>query len=149
MSYVLNIRRGFMKKIFLLILILFLPFCAFAKGDNEFEKIYKKTIMIDLDGVLDNYTTYDKNSIPEIKTGAADFIKRLDKTGKYELVLFTTRSPKLATEWLIQNKIDKYFKDVTNVKYPAYIYLDDRAIQFRGDYKTTFEKIEKFNIYWK
>lgn len=103
--------------------------------------------MIDLDGLLDNYSTYDKNSIPEIKIGAVDFIERLDKTGKYELILFTTRSPKLATEWLIKNKIDKYFKDVTNVKYPAYIYLDDRAVQFRGDYKTTFDEIEKFNIF--
>jgi len=125
------------------------PFYAFAKGDDSYATNYKKTIMIDLDGVLDNYSTYDKDSIPEIKTGAVDFIERLDKTGKYELVLFTTRSPKLATEWLIKNKIDKYFKDVTNVKYPAYIYLDDRAIQFRGDYKTTFDEIEKFNTYWK
>ena len=125
------------------------PFYVFAKDDNGYTKNYKKTIMIDLDGVLDNYSTYDKNSIPEIKTGAVDFIKRLDKTGKYELVLFTTRSPKLATEWLIKNKIDKYFKDVTNVKYPAYIYLDDRAIRFKGDYRTTFDEIEKFNIYCK
>ena len=125
------------------------PFYAFAKGDDCYATNYKKTIMIDLDGVLDNYSTYDKNRIPEIKMGAVDFIKKLDKTGKYELVLFTTRSPKLATEWLIKNKIDKYFKDVTNVKYPAYIYLDDRAIQFRGDYKTTFDEIEKFNTYWK
>ena len=138
-----------MKKLFLLVLFLFLPFYAFAKSDSDYAKNYKKTIMIDLDGVLDNYSTYDKNRIPEIKTGAVDFIERLDKTGKYELVLFTTRSPKLATEWLIKNKIDKYFKDVTNVKYPAYIYLDDRAVQFRGDYKNTFEEIEKFNIYWK
>ena len=125
------------------------PFYAFAKSDSDYAKNYKKTIMIDLDGVLDNYSTYDKDSIPEIKTGAVDFIKKLDKTSKYELVLFTTRSPKLATEWLIKNKIDKYFKDVTNVKYPAYIYLDDRAVQFRGDYKTTFDEIEKFNVYWK
>ena len=134
---------------FCFIFQIYYPFYVFAKDDNGYTKNYKKTIMIDLDGVLDNYSTYDKNSIPEIRTGAVDFIKRLDKTGKYELVLFTTRSPKLATEWLIKNKIDKYFKDVTNVKYPAYIYLDDRAIQFRGDYKTTFDEIEKFNIYWK
>lgn len=138
-----------MKKLFLLVLFLFLPFCAFAKSDNGYATNYKKTIMIDLDGVLDNYSTYDKNNIPEIKQGAKDFIKKLDKTGKYELVLFTTRSPKLATEWLMQNKIDKYFKDVTNVKYPAYIYLDDRAVQFKGSYETAFEEIEKFNIYWK
>lgn len=128
---------------------LFSPIYALAQGDVYAEKEYKKVIMIDLDGVLDNYSKYDKNNIPEIKQGAKDFIKRLNKTGKYELVLFTTRSPKLATEWLVKNKIDKYFKDVTNVKYPAYIYLDDRAVPFKGSYETAFEEIEDFKIYWK
>lgn len=43
-------------------------------------------------------------------------------------ILFTTRNNLEATKWLIENKIDKYFKNVTNVKIPAYLYLDDRAI---------------------
>ena len=94
-------------------------------------KTMEKTIMIDLDGVLDNYDgNFDKNNIPEIKPGAKEFIIKL--SSNYELILFTTRSSKQATLWLQENKIDKYFKDVTNVKIPAYIYIDDRALKFIG-----------------
>ena len=111
--------------------------------------MHKRTIMIDLDGVLDDYSKYDENNIPEIKKGAKEFIKKLHSTGKYELVLFTTRIPKLSLNWLVENKMDKYFKDVTNVKYPAYIYLDDRAIQFKGNYENALDEIEKFKVYWQ
>ena len=64
-------------------------------------------------------------------------------------ILFTTRNNLEATKWLIDNKIDKYFKNVTNVKIPAYLYLDDRAIVFEGDYQNTIKQIEDFKVYWK
>ena len=130
---------NFQKMAFLLIVILL-----------NLELLYgapmKKTIMIDLDGVLDNYTVYTEE-IPEIRKGAKDFVKKLSKD--YELILFTTRPSKQAVIWLQKNKIDKYFKDVTNVKTPAYIYLDDRAVQFEGDYDKTLDEINKFKAYWK
>lgn len=106
----------------------------------------KKTIMIDLDGVLDNYTVYT-DEIPDMRDGAKNFVKNL--SDNYELILFTTRDSKQAVEWLQANKIDKYFKNVTNVKKPAYIYIDDRALKFNGDYEKTLDEIEKFNVYWK
>ncbi len=37
----------------------------------------KKTLMIDLDGVLNNYTKYEENFIPEIREGAAEFLPNL------------------------------------------------------------------------
>jgi len=106
----------------------------------------KKTIMIDLDGVLDNYTVYT-DEIPSIRSGAREFVKKL--SDNYELVLFTTRNSKQAVEWLQSNKIDNYFTGVTNVKSPAYIYIDDRALNFSGDYDKTLDEIEKFKVYWK
>ena len=137
------------KNIICTLIIILLAQITFAQNSQQEINMYKRTIMIDLDGVLDNYSKYDESTIPEIKTGAKEFVEKLYLSGKYDLVLFTTRSPKMALEWLIKNKMDMYFKDVTNVKTPAYIYLDDRAIQFKGDYETAFEEIENFKVYWK
>ena len=55
----------------------------------------------------------------------------------------------LSSKWLIENKIDKYFKDVTNVKIPAYLHIDDRAVCFKGDYTKTLQDVENFSVYWK
>jgi len=112
---------------------------------------YKPTLLIDLDGVLNEYGKgkYDENNIPKIKEGAKEFIEKLFLLDKYELVLFTTRNSILATKWLIENNLDKYFKDVTNVKIPAYLHIDDRAVCFEGNYFETLDKIKKFKAYWK
>lgn len=111
--------------------------------------MYTKKFLIDLDGVLNNYgkEKFDENYIPEMKEGAENFLKELSKEG--ELYLFTTRNLKLATQWLIDNKIDKYFKDVTNVKIPAYLHIDDRAVCFNGNYSKTINDVKNFSVYWK
>ncbi|MBO6087063.1 hypothetical protein J6P92_01800 [bacterium] len=108
-----------------------------------------KKFLIDLDGVLNNYGTnkFDENYIPEMRDGVEEFLKELSCMGK--LYLFTTRNLKLSTQWLIDNRIDKYFKDITNVKIPAYLHINDRAICFSGDYKITIDNVKKFKVYWK
>lgn len=111
--------------------------------------MYKKKILIDLDGVLNEYgkEPYDENSIPDIKDGAVDFIKELNKIA--ELYLFTSRNLMLSTKWLVKNKIDQYFKDVTNIKIPSYLYIDDRCICFKGNYDKTLNAAKQFEVYWK
>ena len=113
-------------------------------------KMFIKKIMIDLDGVLNEYgkEPFDENYIPEIKSGVEKFLKEL-KTPDTDLYLFTTRNLLLAAKWLERNKIDKYFKDVTNVKSMAYLYIDDRAIRFDGDFSKTINEIKNFRAYWK
>ena len=111
--------------------------------------MFKKKILIDLDGVLNEYgkEPYDENFIPEIKEGAKEFIQSLSEMG--ELYLFTTRNLMLSARWLIDSELDKYFKDITNVKMPSYLYIDDRCICFRGKYEETLNEISKFKVYWK
>ena len=108
----------------------------------------EKIILIDLDGVLNEYgnTPFNENYIPPLKKEAVQFLKKLSKTGK--LYLFTARNLILSTKWLIDNNIDKYFEDITNIKIPAYLHIDDRCICFDGDYKNTIKKVEKFKTYW-
>lgn len=111
--------------------------------------MYKKKILIDLDGVLNEYgkDKFDENHIPDIKDGANNFIKKLADIA--ELYLFTSRNLLLASKWLIKNNLDKYFKDVTNIKIPSFLYIDDRTICFKGDYEKTLEEIKNFKVYWK
>ena len=114
---------------------------------NRGNKTMKKTLLIDLDGVLNNYSKYEENFIPEIKFGAREFLENLSK--KYEIKIFTTRNRLLASKWLVENQIDNLVTDVTNVKVPAYLHIDDRCICFNGDFKQTLEDIKNFNVYWK
>ena len=111
--------------------------------------MFTKKILIDLDGVLNEYgkDKFNENYIPEIKIGAYEFIEKLSKQA--ELYLFTTRNLMLAAKWLIKNDLDKFFKDITNVKLPSYLYIDDRCICFKGDYNKTLNEIENFKVYWK
>jgi len=55
-------------------------------------EIFKKRILIDLDGVLNKYgqEPYNEKRIPDIKEGAKDFLKELNKYA--ELYLFTSRN---------------------------------------------------------
>ena len=108
----------------------------------------KALILIDLDGVLNIYHgNYNKNIIPPIRNGAKDFIIKLAEN--YSLKLFTNRNPKLAKKWLKENKLDKYFLDVTNVKGPATLYIDDRALTFNGDFNETIAQVYNFKPFWE
>ena len=111
--------------------------------------MFKKKILIDLDGVLNEYgkEPYNENFIPEIKNGAKEFVQELSKIG--ELYLFTSRNLMLSAKWLLQNELDTYFKDITNVKLPSYLYIDDRCICFNGHYSNTLDEIKQFKVYWK
>ena len=110
---------------------------------------YTKRILIDLDGVLNEYgkEKFDENFIPEMKKGANEFLQELSKDA--ELYLFTTRNLMLSAKWLIENDLDKFFKDITNIKIPAFLYIDDRTIRFDRNYKITLNDIKNFNVYWK
>ena len=146
----MNIKSALLVS-FVLFFYLFFNSNQYVSGAEQKGSLkYKPTIAIDLDGVLNQYEKgkFDENYIPPIKKGAKNFLYKLHKNG-YNLVLFTNRKPLLASKWLIENKIDMYFSDVTNVKPKAIIYLDDRSINFNGNYNEAFNNINNFKVYWK
>lgn len=107
-----------------------------------------KTILIDLDGVLNEYKgIYDKNYISPTKEGTKDFLENISKI--YDIKLFTTRNRLLASKWILDNELDKYISDITNVKEPAYLHIDDRCICFDGDFKKLFKEITDFKVWYK
>ncbi|MDR1168989.1 MAG: HAD family hydrolase [Heliobacteriaceae bacterium] len=104
---------------------------------------YRKLILIDLDGVLNRYRgDFDSDFIPPPKNGTEEFLKTLYRD--YAVKIFTTRSRIQTLKWLAQNKLDSYVDDVTNIKEPAFLYIDDRCIQFKGNYAELIDKIENF-----
>ncbi len=110
--------------------------------------ITKKIILIDLDGVLNQYDgVFEENFIPPIKSGAREFIMELAKD--FEVKIFTTRNKILTSKWLIKNNIDIFISDVTNIKELSWLYIDDRCLQFNGDFKELFEKIKNFRPWYK
>ena len=112
-------------------------------------KNFKKKLLLDLDGVLNEYgkEKFDENFIPKIKNGAKEFLENLSKN--FEIKIFTTRNRLLSSKWLVENELDKFVTDVTNVKEPAYLHLDDRCICFNGNFEKTLNEINNFSVYWK
>ena len=108
----------------------------------------KKTILIDLDGVLNEYRgDYDENHIPQIRDGAHKFIELLSQ--KYIVKIFTSRSVSAAQKWVETNKISEFISSVTNTKEPAYLIIDDRCLKFEGSYEQTIQAVEKFKVWYK
>lgn len=108
----------------------------------------KKKIFIDFDGVLNNYKGWKGDGelfepLPDTK----EFLKSLSQN--YEVYVFTTREREAVCKWLIRYHLTDFIKDVTNRKEPAYLYIDDRALKFNGDYMKTLEEIEKFSPHWQ
>lgn len=108
----------------------------------------KKTLLIDLDGVLNEYSgNYQENYIPPMREGVESFLETLSKD--FELKLFTTRSQKLAQDWTEKNEIEHFFSEITNYKSPAWLQLDDRCLTFNGDYADTITQIKSFTPWYK
>ena len=107
-----------------------------------------KTILIDLDGVLNTYTgNFNPDLIPPLQEGAYEFLESMSQ--KYEIKIFTTRNKILTAKWLSENKIDDFISDITNVKELCWLYIDDRCIQFKGNFNKLKSEIEQFNPWFK
>ncbi len=108
----------------------------------------KKVILLDLDGVLNEYSgVFDPEFIPPIRKGAKEFVEKLSMD--FELKLFTTRNRLLAVKWLIDNNLDNYIDDVTSVKEPGWLIIDDRCVNFDGNYHSLYRGIISFKTWWK
>lgn len=118
-----------------------------------------KTLCVDFDGVIHGYskgwqdgTIYD-NPVP----GAKEGLEQLKNEG-YKILIYSTRcNPdylqpddpdrvKEVREYLDKNSIPY---DLIHIggKPKAHIYIDDRAISFKGDWKQTVSDVIFFNTW--
>ena len=105
---------------------------------------------MDLNGVLDQYDGWpgrDKWYDPH--PDARQFLKGLYERG-FKICVFTARSrlPDVWA-WLDDHGMGKYVTEVTNRKLPSVAYIDDRAIQFRGDFRETMAELMNFYAWWE
>lgn len=108
----------------------------------------KKDICIDFDGVLNTYTGWQgENELFEMREGCDRFLAQVSEI--YNVIIFTTRNADLIWLWLKKYNLEKFVKQVTNIKIPAEIYLDDRAINFEGDFDKIISEISNFIPHWK
>ena len=109
----------------------------------------KKTLMIDLDGVLNTYHgNYKENEISPVRDGAKEFLEELSKD--FVIEIFTVRNRILTMNWLKENDLIQFVKDVTNTKNPyAFVYIDDRAMYFDGKFENIISNLKTFKPFWQ
>jgi hypothetical protein len=104
---------------------------------------------VDLNGVLDTYTGWrgPKHFDPP-RAGAKRFLRALRSRG-FQVVIFTTRYPADVWRWLEGHGLGELVSDVTDRKPPAHVFVDDRAVCFRGDFDATLDQIDRFAAHWE
>lgn len=117
-----------------------------------------KTVCIDLDGTLIHYEEWQgEEHFGHLLPGASDATKILHEKGWY-IIIYTTRANKsILTKFLSDNKIE--FDAINENPYQpqnakggkpiADVYVDDRALCFKGNWQQTVKEITEFKPWEK
>jgi hypothetical protein len=106
-------------------------------------------VCVDLDGVLNEFDGWKgADYFHPPRPGAREFLRQLRDAG-YSVVVFTVRWKPHVEEWLAQYGLGEFVDEVTDKKPPAHVYIDDRALCFRGDYHDALDQIHKFRAHWE
>ena len=103
----------------------------------------RKTIAVDFDGVIHKYSKGFmglENAYDEPMEGSRESLEALIQNG-YTLKIMSSRPKEVIEEWLIKHNMSHLFEEVSNQKFPASIYIDDRGYHFK-DWETTIKEIQ-------
>jgi hypothetical protein len=107
----------------------------------------KKTLLLDFDGVLAHYEGWKGEAelgppLPAARAACFALAKH------FKLICFTTRSATTVQPWLTTYGFS-CIEGVTNIKIPALLQIDDRAIEFRGVWDDALlERIKQWRPWW-
>ena len=83
----------------------------------------------------------------------ANYEMKMEQHERYYRVIFTPDTNYGNISTIVYSRKEAYannFNDeITNVKKPAYLIIDDRCINFNGDYEDLLIKIETFKVWYK
>lgn len=123
------------------------------------EKKKTKTIAIDFDGVLADYIKgYQGKDVFGAPIPGADNATKVLKENGWRIIIYTTRpNTEALRHWLKENNITYDYinenpdqpEESKGCKLIADIYLDDRAISFRGQWKWVVGDIASFSPWSK
>ena len=113
-----------------------------------------KVVAIDFDGVIHNNFLgfHDGTIYGEPIAGAPESIKKIFEMG-YKIIVYTCKShpdrplvnnktgTELVWDWLSEKGIGDYIEDVVWGKPHAVAYIDDKAIEFKSNWKEVIERI--------
>jgi hypothetical protein len=106
-------------------------------------------VCVDLNGVLDSYTGWkDPSHWDPPRAGAGEFLQELARHG-FDVVVFTTRHRVGVRRWLREHGLLEHVRAITDRKPPAHVFVDDRAVCFRGDFRATLESVLSFTAHWE
>jgi hypothetical protein len=104
---------------------------------------------VDLNGVLDAYHGWQgARHFDPPRPGARAFLDALRHRG-YRIVIFTSRYDRDVWAWVAAHGLRHLVDDVTDRKPAAHVFVDDRAVCFRGDFDATLREIDAFTAHWE
>ena len=112
-----------------------------------------KNIAVDFDGVVHTFDKgwHDGTCYGDPIEGSLEAIKTLAET--YNVIIFSAKvrpdrplvmektGLQLVDEWLKKHNVRKYVSDITHEKPRAEFYIDDKAIEFKDNWKEILERL--------
>lgn len=119
----------------------------------------QKALCIDFDGVISSYNGFKGRGIfGSPVEGAKNCLEKFRREG-WRLIVHTSRGEiGLIEDYLVRERIpfdfinynpDNAKFQLSDTKPVAHVYIDDRAVTFNGNWESIYEKVSRFNPWWR